>query len=381
MHNYIGNLNTGLIFPTDPVSNMLRLSNFKMVFICFLSCLLVLGRVLATETALSGCSVTESAQDIFSAESSDMIYGDTPTCSEACMSTRDAWEALTRKAESSDADKTHTQPLEVPSFQDVVENVEVLFPHEERSPKTPPHEDLHRADPDLEPNSVKTFQSLNLPTNIMTVSTIWTTLMVDLPAGDPDLTEMVTRTTVLTTIVRISTIEPSATVIQSSTIEPSTTTADHTEMVTITTILTAIIQFSTTEPSTTTNDDWTFQTILPIRETVTVTVTSSEPTVTVTSSEPSSTTDSPPSPSTTTATPPADRLSLSTGQAVGVAVGVVVLLLIVVILALLCRRAPVPNATTITVGAPAPAPAPPPEGRCRASGQSHAPEYHELDKM
>ncbi|KAK7422906.1 hypothetical protein QQZ08_009262 [Neonectria magnoliae] len=353
---------------------MLHLSNFKMVFVCFLVCLLVVGRVLATETAFAGCSVTESAQDIFSAESSDMIYGDTPTCSKACMSTRDAWEALTRKAESSDADKAHARPLEVPDFQDVVDNVEALYPHEKRSPKTPPREDLHRADPDVEPNSVKTFWSLSLPSDVMTISTMWTTVKVDLPADDADLTEMVTRTTILTTIVRISTIEPPATVVQSSTIEPSTTAVDHTEMVTLTTILTTVVQFSTTEPSTTT-DNGPWQTIsfrLPTKETVTVTITSSEF---------SSTTDSPPSPPSTTATPPADKLSLSTGQAVGVAVGVVVLLLIVVILALLYRRAPVPNTTTITVGAPAPAPAASPEGRCRASAQPHAPEYHELDKM
>lgn len=59
-------------------------------------------------------------------------YGETPTCSEECMATRDAVEALNRKAGSATASQTHTEPshileaLEILDIQGGVDDLEGL---------------------------------------------------------------------------------------------------------------------------------------------------------------------------------------------------------------------------------------------------------------
>ncbi|KAH6982245.1 hypothetical protein BKA56DRAFT_672989 [Ilyonectria sp. MPI-CAGE-AT-0026] len=84
-----------------------------MLFVYFLGWAKAFGLALATSTISSEHSVTESSHGVFRRDTSDMIYGETPTCSEECMATRDAAEALNRKAESATTSQTHPEPSHI----------------------------------------------------------------------------------------------------------------------------------------------------------------------------------------------------------------------------------------------------------------------------
>ncbi|KAH8729265.1 hypothetical protein BGZ61DRAFT_474909 [Ilyonectria robusta] len=84
-----------------------------MLFVYLLGWAKAFGLALATSTISSEHSVTESSHAVFPRDTSDMIYGETPTCSEECMATRDAAEALNRKAESATTSQTHPEPSHI----------------------------------------------------------------------------------------------------------------------------------------------------------------------------------------------------------------------------------------------------------------------------
>lgn len=84
-----------------------------MLFVYCLGWVGAFGLALATSTISSEYSVTESSHGVFQRDTSDMIYGETPTCSEECMATRDAVEALNHKSGSATASQTQTEPSHI----------------------------------------------------------------------------------------------------------------------------------------------------------------------------------------------------------------------------------------------------------------------------
>ncbi|KAF7535079.1 hypothetical protein G7Z17_g13266 [Cylindrodendrum hubeiense] len=103
-----------------------------MLFVYFLGCAKAIGRAWATETTSPDCSVTESSNALYQQESTSMIYGETPTCSEECMSMRDASEALkTAVVWSTMIRPTLSNPAKTPDLQDILDGIKDIFPRAE----------------------------------------------------------------------------------------------------------------------------------------------------------------------------------------------------------------------------------------------------------